>query len=128
VNRGVHSSWTARVAPSLSCAYVHERPATKPAAPICARVAVSFQLRAKDARSFVHDLGSNTEGQAIVRAILSLGSSLGITITAEGIETDAELACLQAAGCHEGQGFLFSKAQPQAEILEFLAKEAQQAA
>jgi diguanylate cyclase (GGDEF)-like protein/PAS domain S-box-containing protein len=79
-------------------------------------------------RSFVHDLGSNTEGQAIVRAILSLGSSLGITITAEGIETDAELACLQAAGCHEGQGFLFSKAQPQAEILEFLAKEAQQAA
>jgi EAL domain-containing protein (putative c-di-GMP-specific phosphodiesterase class I) len=79
-------------------------------------------------RSFVHDLGSNTEGQAIVRAILSLGSSLGITITAEGIETDAELACLQAAGCHEGQGFLFSKAQPQAEILELLAKEAQQAA
>jgi diguanylate cyclase (GGDEF)-like protein/PAS domain S-box-containing protein len=79
-------------------------------------------------RSFVHDLGSNAEGQAIVRAILSLGSSLGITITAEGVETAAELACLQAAGCHEGQGYLFSKAQPQAEILKFLAKEAQQAA
>jgi diguanylate cyclase (GGDEF)-like protein/PAS domain S-box-containing protein len=79
-------------------------------------------------RSFVHDLGSNAEGQAIVRAILSLGSSLGITITAEGVETDAELACLQAAGCREGQGYLFSKAQPQAEILKFLAKEAQKAA
>jgi diguanylate cyclase (GGDEF)-like protein/PAS domain S-box-containing protein len=79
-------------------------------------------------RSFVHDLGSNAEGQAIVRAILSLGTSLGITITAEGVETDAELACLQAAGCHEGQGYLFSKAQPQAEILKLLAKEAQQAA
>ena len=79
-------------------------------------------------RSFVHDLGSNAEGQAIVGAILSLGSNLGITITAEGVETDAELACLQAAGCHEGQGYLFSKAQPQAEILKFLAKEAQQAA
>jgi diguanylate cyclase (GGDEF)-like protein/PAS domain S-box-containing protein len=79
-------------------------------------------------RSFVQDLGSNAEGQAIVRAILSLGSSLGITITAEGVETDAELACLQAAGCHEGQGYLFSKAQPQAEILKFLAREAQQAA
>ena len=79
-------------------------------------------------RSFVHDLASNAEGQAIVHAILSLGSSLGITITAEGVETDAELACLQAAGCHEGQGYLFSKAQPQAEILKLLAKEAQQAA
>ena len=79
-------------------------------------------------RSFVHDLGSNAEGQAIVRAILLLGSSLGIIITAEGIETDAELACLQAAGCHEGQGYLFSRAQPQAEILKLLAKEAQQAA
>jgi len=79
-------------------------------------------------RSFVHDLGSNAEGQAIVRAILSLGSSLGITITAEGVETDSDLACLKAAGCREGQGFLFSEAQPQAEILKLLAKEAEQAA
>jgi diguanylate cyclase (GGDEF)-like protein/PAS domain S-box-containing protein len=79
-------------------------------------------------RSFVHGLGSNQEGQAIVRAILSLGSSLGMTITAEGVETDADLACLKAAGCHEGQGYLFSKAQPQPEILKLLAKQVREAA
>jgi EAL domain-containing protein (putative c-di-GMP-specific phosphodiesterase class I) len=79
-------------------------------------------------RSFVHELGSNAEAQAIVRAILSLGSSLGITITAEGVETEEDLACLKAEGCHEGQGFLFSKALPQAEILKLLAKQTHRAA
>jgi diguanylate cyclase (GGDEF)-like protein/PAS domain S-box-containing protein len=79
-------------------------------------------------RSFVHDLETNTEGRAIVHAILSLGLSLGITITAEGIETEADLACLKAAGCHQGQGYLFSKALPQAEVLNLLAKQAEQAA
>jgi diguanylate cyclase (GGDEF)-like protein/PAS domain S-box-containing protein len=79
-------------------------------------------------QSFVHNLETNPEGQAIVHAILSLGLSLGITITAEGIETDADLACLKAAGCSQGQGYLFSKAQPQTEILKLLARQAQQAA
>src|SRR5712671_1618711 len=79
-------------------------------------------------RSFVENLGSNAEAQAIVRTILSLGTSLGMTITAEGIETDAELACLKAAGCHQGQGFLFSKPRPQAEILKLLDKQTPQAA
>ena len=71
-------------------------------------------------RSFVHDLGANRDAQAIVRAILSLGTGLGITITAEGVETEAELGCLNAEGCHEGQGFLFSKARPNAEIVGLL--------
>jgi diguanylate cyclase (GGDEF)-like protein/PAS domain S-box-containing protein len=79
-------------------------------------------------RSFVHDLGANAEAQAIVRAILSLGTSLGITITAEGVETEAELRCLKAEGCHEGQGYLFSKARPQAEVMELIAKRALRAA
>jgi len=73
-------------------------------------------------RSFVHGLGSNADSQAIVRAILSLGVSLGITITAEGVETEDELACLKAEGCHEGQGYLFSPARPQSEVLELLAR------
>ena len=55
-------------------------------------------------RSFVRDLNGNRDAQAIVRAILSLGSSLGITITAEGIETEAELACLQGRGLSRGPG------------------------
>jgi diguanylate cyclase (GGDEF)-like protein/PAS domain S-box-containing protein len=72
-------------------------------------------------RSFVRDLGTNADSQAIVRAILSLGASLGISITAEGIETEADLACLRAHGCSEGQGYFFSEPRPQAEILELLA-------
>jgi len=71
-------------------------------------------------QSFVRDLGSNRDAQAIVRSIISLGIGLGVTITAEGVETEAELSCLRAEGCHEGQGFLFSQARPNAEIVKLL--------
>jgi diguanylate cyclase (GGDEF)-like protein/PAS domain S-box-containing protein len=71
-------------------------------------------------RSFVHDLDANADSQAIVRAIVSLGTSLGITITAEGVETESDLARLQAEGCNEGQGYLFSKARPAKEIFQYL--------
>jgi diguanylate cyclase (GGDEF)-like protein len=71
-------------------------------------------------QSFVRDLGSNRDAQAIVRSIISLGMGLGVTITAEGVETEAELSCLRAEGCHEGQGFLFSRARPNAEIIGLL--------
>jgi diguanylate cyclase (GGDEF)-like protein/PAS domain S-box-containing protein len=72
-------------------------------------------------RSFVRDLDSNRDAQAIMRAIISLGTGLGVTITAEGVETEAELSYLRAEGCHEGQGFLFSRARPNAEIARLLA-------
>ena len=72
-------------------------------------------------QSFVRDLGANREAQAIIRSIVSLGKGLGVTITAEGVETEAELSCLRAEGCHEGQGFLFSKARPNIEIVSLLA-------
>ncbi|MEY9106709.1 diguanylate cyclase (GGDEF)-like protein/PAS domain S-box-containing protein [Bradyrhizobium yuanmingense] len=72
-------------------------------------------------QSFVRDLAANREAQAIIRSIVSLGKGLGVTITAEGVETEAELSCLRAEGCHEGQGFLFSKARPNAEIVSLLA-------
>ena len=55
-----------------------------------------------------------------MRSIISLGKGLGVTITAEGVETEAELSCLRAEGCHEGQGFLFSRARPNAEIIGLL--------
>ncbi|QWG12938.1 EAL domain-containing protein [Bradyrhizobium sediminis] len=71
-------------------------------------------------QSFVRGLGSNRDAQAIVRSIISLGKGLGVTITAEGVETEAELSCLRAEGCHEGQGFLFSRARPNAEIVSLL--------
>jgi EAL domain-containing protein (putative c-di-GMP-specific phosphodiesterase class I) len=65
-------------------------------------------------RSFVRDVDANRDAQAIFRSIVSLGKGLGVTITAEGVETEAELSCLRAEGCHEGQGFLFSRARPNA--------------
>ncbi|WP_024509312.1 EAL domain-containing protein [Bradyrhizobium sp. ARR65] len=71
-------------------------------------------------QSFVRDLGANREAQAIIRSIVSLGKGLGVTITAEGVETEAELSCLRAEGCDEGQGFLFSRARPNDEIVELL--------
>jgi diguanylate cyclase (GGDEF)-like protein/PAS domain S-box-containing protein len=71
-------------------------------------------------QSFVRGLGSNRDAQAIVRSIISLGMGLGVTITAEGVETEDELACLRSEGCHEAQGFLFSRARPNAEIVELL--------
>jgi len=71
-------------------------------------------------RSFVKDLAANREAQAIIRSIVSLGRGLGVTITAEGVETEAELRCLRAEGCLEGQGFLFSRPRPNAEIVKLL--------
>ncbi|VIO66519.1 putative signaling protein [Bradyrhizobium ivorense] len=71
-------------------------------------------------QSFVRDLDANRDAQAIVRSIVSLGVGLGVTITAEGVETEAELSCLRAEGCHEGQGFLFSRARPNAEVISLL--------
>jgi diguanylate cyclase (GGDEF)-like protein/PAS domain S-box-containing protein len=67
-------------------------------------------------QSFVRDLAGNREAQAIVRSIISLGAGLGVTVTAEGVETEAELAYLREQGCHEAQGFLFSGARPNADI------------
>jgi diguanylate cyclase (GGDEF)-like protein/PAS domain S-box-containing protein len=71
-------------------------------------------------QSFVRDLDANRDAQAIIRSIVSLGIGLGVTITAEGVETEAELRCLRSEGCHEGQGFLFSRARPNAEIVGLL--------
>ena len=74
-------------------------------------------------RSFVRDLAGNKDAQAIMRAIIGLGRGLGVKVTAEGIETVDELACLRQEGCHEGQGFLFSHARPQRDILEMLERQ-----
>ena len=71
-------------------------------------------------QSFVRGLAANRDAQAIVRSIISLGMGLGVTITAEGVETQDELSCLRAEGCHEAQGFLFSPARPNAEIVALL--------
>jgi diguanylate cyclase (GGDEF)-like protein/PAS domain S-box-containing protein len=73
-------------------------------------------------RSFIRGIEGNVEQQAVVHAIVGLGETLGKTITAEGIETGEELACLRSIGCEQGQGFLFSKARPQNDLLAFIGK------
>ena len=66
-------------------------------------------------RSFVHDLGSNAESLKIVHIITQLAATLGLSVIAEGVETEGQLAELSALGCHYAQGFLFSKALPATE-------------
>ena len=73
---------------------------------------------------FVRDLAANRDAQAIIRSIVSLGQGLGVTITAEGVETEAELSCLRAEGCHEAQGFLFSRALPASDAHKLLRRAA----
>lgn len=62
-------------------------------------------------RSFVRDIDSDTERRVIVRAINQLASGLGMTTIAEGVESTAELACVQAEGCKIVQGFLTGRPQ-----------------
>ncbi|MFJ3486782.1 EAL domain-containing protein [Pseudomonas sp. NPDC090202] len=63
-------------------------------------------------RSFISNLTVRGNDQAIVQAMIDLGRSLGITVTAEGVETLEQLECLQLRHCDEVQGFHFSKALP----------------
>jgi diguanylate cyclase (GGDEF)-like protein len=66
-------------------------------------------------RSFVNDLPEHAEALAIVRAVTSLGISLGMKTTAEGVETEDQLKKLREEGCTEVQGYLFSKPVPAGE-------------
>ena len=76
--------------------------------------------RIKIDRSFVHDVVTNPDARAIVRAIAGLGASLGMAVTAEGVETLDQLDVIHAENCTEVQGFLFSKPCPAHEILEII--------
>lgn len=67
-------------------------------------------------RSFVSRLGEGDDSRVIVRAILGLAKGFGLTTTAEGVEEEEQLAYLKANGCTEGQGYLFGRAIPAAEI------------
>src|SRR5207302_2152457 len=61
-------------------------------------------------RSFVDGLPDDADDLAIVTTIVHLADSLGMTVTAEGIETEAHAQALVELGCRRGQGWLYSKA------------------
>jgi len=67
-------------------------------------------------RSFVSDIGENSGSVHIVRAVTGLAKGLGMTTTAEGIETQAQLDSVVALGCTEMQGYQFSRPLPASEI------------
>jgi diguanylate cyclase (GGDEF)-like protein len=73
-------------------------------------------------RSFVKDLIADDGCLAIVRAIVGLGVSFGITTTAEGVETEEQMRRLDLEGCIEGQGWLYSKAVPAKDVAALLEK------
>jgi diguanylate cyclase (GGDEF)-like protein len=73
-------------------------------------------------QSFIRELSDAHESVAIVRAVMGLGTSLGMVTMAEGVETVEQLRTLQAEGCAEAQGFLFSPAVPAGEITELLER------
>jgi diguanylate cyclase (GGDEF)-like protein len=67
-------------------------------------------------RSFVKDITENTGSLNIVRAVAALANGMGMTATAEGVETEEQLDRITSEGCTEMQGYLFSKPLPAAEI------------
>src|SRR5207302_10372322 len=76
-------------------------------------------------RSFVRQIDCATppaSSMAVIRAIISLGSSLGMHVIAEGVETEPQLSQLSSAGCRRIQGYLLGKPLPPGEVERFFQK------
>jgi diguanylate cyclase (GGDEF)-like protein len=71
-------------------------------------------------KSFVATYGGDERQEKIIRAMLGLGRSLNIKTTAEGIEEHSQLSYLLSHGCDIGQGYIFGKAMPAVEALQFI--------
>jgi len=72
-----------------------------------------FQIyKLKIDQSFVRDLEEDANDRAIVSAIIRMAQALGMLTTAEGVETEGQLAFLRSQGCDEGQGYYFSRPLP----------------
>ena len=71
-------------------------------------------------RSFLESMETTGESAILVHSVVHLGRALGLTVTAEGVETTEQQRFLQAVGCHQLQGYLLSKPVPAARIDELL--------
>jgi EAL domain-containing protein (putative c-di-GMP-specific phosphodiesterase class I) len=72
-------------------------------------------------RSFVKDIADGVGSLNIVRAVAAMANGLGMTTTAEGVETQEQMDTVRAEGCTEMQGFLFSRPLPLAELETLLS-------
>lgn len=73
-------------------------------------------------RSFIMDMLRDTEDETITQAIVKLGQSLQLRVIAEGVESQAQMERLLSLGCHEAQGYLYSKAVSSETFQTFLTK------
>jgi diguanylate cyclase (GGDEF)-like protein/PAS domain S-box-containing protein len=73
-------------------------------------------------KSFVDGLGKDPESTAIVQAVISLAKSLGMRVTAEGIETKEQLEHLRSLDCDQGQGYFLARPLPASAAEELLLK------
>ena len=71
-------------------------------------------------RRFTKGLGCARADTAIVKAVIDMSQALGMTVVAEGVETEQQLEQLRRLACPRAQGYLFSRARPAAEITQFL--------
>jgi diguanylate cyclase (GGDEF)-like protein/PAS domain S-box-containing protein len=74
-------------------------------------------------RSFVMGLPERRESKAVIRAVVSMSRSLGISVTAEGVETDAQLDVLRRLGCNDAQGYLLSRPVPASEVKALISRQ-----
>jgi len=72
-------------------------------------------------RSLIKGVGQDTEDTAIIRAVVTLAQSLGIVVTAEGVETAEQLFQLRALGCEQAQGYYFARPVAADRLPELLA-------
>lgn len=71
-------------------------------------------------RAFIRDLDENEDSKAIVSAIVTLANTVGLNIVAEGVETKQHGEILTSLGCHEGQGYYYSRPIAPTECIFFL--------
>ena len=74
-------------------------------------------------RIFVAGLTRDSASESIVRATIELGHSLGLIVVAEGVEDDAQLACLRDLGCDRAQGYRIARPMPAEDVAGWLARE-----
>ena len=77
-------------------------------------------------RSFVSELNGSKSDRAITASIVDIGHHLGMTVIAEGVETEEQLDVLSGMGCDQAQGFLFSRGLPTEEFERFSSEAGRQ--
>ena len=84
----------------------------------------NFQFdKIKIDRSFIASFEQSEKQDKVIKAIVAMGTGLGVKVTAEGIEEEGQLRKLEALGCHIGQGYYFGRPAAEADILRELSNQ-----